>query len=206
MNVENSESIAIVGIGCRLPGDVNGPESYWELLCEGTDALGDIPADRLPIDAFYHPEPGRPGKMYVRRGGFLNGIDQFDAGFFGISPKEASRIDPQQRLTLECAWEALEDAGADPVQLAGKKIGVFIGISTDEYLHLQSRDPQSINAYTNTGGRMCIAANRISYFLDLKGPSETVETACSSSLVAVHPLARVFTRASQRLHSPVVST
>ncbi|MEO2032348.1 MAG: beta-ketoacyl synthase N-terminal-like domain-containing protein, partial [Planctomycetaceae bacterium] len=194
MNVENSEPIAIVGIGCRLPGEVNGPESYWKLLCEGTDALGDIPADRLPIDAFYHPEPGRPGKTYVRTGGFLDGIDQFDAEFFGISPKEASRIDPQQRLTLECTWEALEDAGADPGQLATKKIGVFIGISTDEYLHLQACDPQSINAYTNTGGRMCIAANRISYVLDLKGPSETVETACSSSLVAVH-------RACQSLHT-----
>lgn len=181
-----NEPIAIIGIGCRFPGGADGPERFWRLLTEGVDAITEIPPDRWNIDGFYDPVPGRIGKSISRWGGFLESIDQFDAGFFGISPREAACMDPQHRLLLQAAWEALEDGG---VKVAGgMPAGVFVGISTNDYAQLQFsvNDYRAINPWTATGVVASIAANHISYSLNLRGPSFVVDTACSSSLVAVH--------------------
>ncbi len=182
------EPIAIIGIGCRFPGGANDPDSFWRLLCDGVDAITDIPDDRWNVDLFYDSEAGTPGKTNACRGGFVRGIDQFDANFFGISPREAARMDPQQRLLLEVAWEALEDAGQVPERLGETHTGVFIGISSQDYVFIQhgSGDLTKMDAHTNTGGAMSVAANRISYCLNLRGPSIALDTGCSSSLVAVH--------------------
>jgi acyl transferase domain-containing protein/thioesterase domain-containing protein/acyl carrier protein len=184
----NSEKqpIAIIGIGCRFPGGANSPQAFWKLLRDGTDAITEVPADRWNVDTFYNPDTAKPGKIRTRWGGFIEQIDQFDAQFFGISPREAVRIDPQQRLLLEVAWEALEDGGQVPERLAGSSTGVFIGIYTSDYHDIQLCDRNSIDAYANLGSFYCIAANRISYLLNLNGPSMAVDSACSSSLVAVH--------------------
>lgn len=179
--------IAIVGIGCRFPGDVTGPESFWQFLMAGTDAVGEeIPARRWDMHRYYHPDPTRPGKLYCPRAAFLSEVDQFDASFFGITPGEASRMDPQQRILLEVCWEALEDGGLVPQQLAGSRTGVFIGISSNDYGMLQIQDVNSVSAYTNAGQTCSIASNRISYLFDFHGPSFSVDTACSSSMVALH--------------------
>jgi acyl transferase domain-containing protein/thioesterase domain-containing protein/aryl carrier-like protein len=180
-----NEPIAIVGLGCRFPG-ADGPEAFWTLLVEGRDAVADVPADRWDNDAYYDPTPGAKGKMYTRKGGFLERVDLFDAGFFGVSPREAARMDPQQRLVLEVAWEALEDANIAPDSLSGSQTGVFVGISASDYARMQNSDPNLIDAYAGTGNAHSLTANRLSYFLDLRGPSIAVDTACSSSLVAVH--------------------
>ncbi|MFF1902984.1 type I polyketide synthase [Kitasatospora sp. NPDC058218] len=181
-----SEPIAIVGVGCRFPGGVTDPESYWELLSGGTDAIGEIPPDRWDVDAFYDEEPRRPGRSSTRWGGFLDHIDRFDHEFFGISRREAVSMDPQQRLVLEVAWEALEDAGQAPHALAGSRTGVFLGICSNDYAGLLFREPEDITAHASTGVAHSIASGRLSYLLDLRGPSVSVDTACSSSLVAVH--------------------
>jgi thioester reductase-like protein len=161
--------------------------SFWELLSAGVDAIGEVPEDRWLLRAYYHPDPSRPGKIYSRWGGFLDQIDRFDPHFFGIAPREAAVMDPQQRLLLETAWEALEDAGQVPERLAGTRAGVFIGISSRDYADMQSRPGErSKNPYIAQGSAASIAANRISYFLDLRGPSLAVDTACSSALAAVH--------------------
>lgn len=188
--------IAIVGIGCRFPGGVRTPAEFWKLVCEGVDAITDVPAGRFDVDSVFDPDPGKPGKLYTRWGGFLDTVDAFDADFFGISPREARHIDPQQRLLLEVAWEALEDAGQPPDHLAGSGAGVFVGISTNDYgqLQFQPRNAHLIGTHTLAGGGFCIAANRISYFLDLHGPSLAVDTACSSSLTALHLASQSLTR------------
>ena len=170
------EPIAIIGIGCRFPG-ADGPSDFWRLLCDGVDAVTEIPPDRWDADASVNAT--------TRWGGFLDQIDRFDPQFFGISPREAARTDPQQRLMLEVAWEALEDAGQVPERLAGSRTGVFVGISTSDYGNFQLGQPALIDAYTGTGSAMSIAANRLSYFYDFRGPSMAVDTACSSSLVAI---------------------
>lgn len=179
------ESIAIIGLGCRFPGAIN-PESFWQLLQNGVDAITEVPKARWDIDQFYDPEPGKPGKMSTRWGGFLEQIDRFDAEFFGISPREVERMDPQQRLVLEVAWEAIEHAGIAPDSLSGSQTGVFMGIGNYDYCRLLAQDITSTSAYDGTGNTLSIAANRLSYILNLRGPSVVVETACSSSLVAVH--------------------
>jgi len=179
------EAIAIIGIGCRFPGASN-PQSFWDLLRNGTDAIREVPADRFSLPDFYDSDPAAPGKMITRWGGFIEQVDQFDAHFFGISPREAVRMDPQQRLLLEVAWEALEDAGQVRERLAGTPTGVFIGISNNDYGRSQFNDPDRIDAYAGTGNALSIAANRISYIFDFRGPSIAVDSACSSSLVAVH--------------------
>jgi len=181
-----SEPIAIIGMGCRLPGKTNSPEAFWKLMLDGVDAVGEVPVDRWDIGSYYHPNPAQPGKMYTRQGAFLEQVDQFEPEFFGISPREAERMDPQQRLILEVAWEALEDAGQVTQHLAGTKTGVFVGVCSPDYSVWHSKDPYSINSYTNVGGALSIAANRISYVFDFHGPSMAVDTACSSSLLAVH--------------------
>ncbi len=180
------EPIAIVGMGCRFPGGANSPEAYWDLLASGKDAITEIPADRWNAQAFYSPNPKAPGKTVSRWGGFIDSIDRFDARFFGISPREAVHMDPQQRILLECVWQALEDGGLVPEQLEGSATGVFIGISGMEYSNLVKLDLHRIDGHTGTGVALSVAANRISYLFDLKGPSMVVDTACSSSLVAVH--------------------
>jgi acyl transferase domain-containing protein/acyl-CoA synthetase (AMP-forming)/AMP-acid ligase II/acyl carrier protein len=181
------EPVAIIGIGCRLPG-ANNVDAFWQLLREGIDAITEVPADRWDSRAFYSADAvPPPGKMNTRWGGFLDQVDQFDAAFFGIAPREATHMDPQQRLLLEVAWEALEDAGQVPARLAGTQAGVFIGLATSEYSTMQLNQPGGrVDAYASTGGAMSIAANRLSYFFDFRGPSMTVDTACSSSLVAIH--------------------
>ena len=183
-----AEPIAIIGLGCQFPGGANDPESFWELLQNGVDAISEVPADRWDIEAYYDPDPDALGKISTRWGGFLTGVDQFDASFFGISPREARSLDPQQRLVLEVCWQALEHAGLAPAELAGSPAGVFIGITTNDYLQLQTRfnSQTEIDAYRITGNSLNSTAGRLSYTLGLQGPAMVVDTACSSSLVAVH--------------------
>ena len=181
----NAEAIAVIGIGCRFPG-AKDPRAFWTLLHDGVDAIGEVPAERFNVNDFFDPDPAAPGKMVTRWGGFIEQVDQFDAPFFGISPREAARMDPQQRLLLEVAWEALEDAGQTRERLAGTPTGVFIGISNNDYGRIQFNDLDRIDAYAGTGNALSIAANRISYVFDFRGPSIAIDTACSSSLVAVH--------------------
>jgi epothilone polyketide synthase D len=183
-----AEPIAIVGMGCRFPGAVQDLASFWRLLREGVDASDEVPADRWDASAFYDPNPDAPGKAYTRRGSFLTHVDEFDAEFFGISPREALAMDPQQRLLLEVVWEALEDAGIIPARLRGSATGVWVGLCLDDYARrtLSSGDARDIDAYNTLGNTRSIAAGRISYVLDLHGPTLQLDTACSSSLVAIH--------------------
>jgi acyl transferase domain-containing protein/thioesterase domain-containing protein/acyl carrier protein len=183
-----NEPLAIVGIGCRFPGEANSPQAFWQMLCAGTDAIREVPPDRWSIAAYYDPIPGRPGKTYSKWGGFLDRIDLFDPSFFGISAREADAIDPQQRLLLEASWEAFEDAGRPLDSVRGSSTGVFVGISTIDYAVMQHQDigPGSADIYSATGTAFSIAANRISYCFDLRGPSLAVDTACSSALTACH--------------------
>lgn len=182
----DAPGVAIVGMACRFPGHANSLAAYWQLLCAGIDATGEVPAERFDIDAFYDPDPARPGRLNMRRGAFIDAAAKFDARFFGISAREARQIDPQQRLLLEIAWEAIEDAGITAQQLRGSRTGVFIGISTHDFAdRLIGRD-DSVESHHAQGSTASIAANRISYAFDLRGPSVAVDTACSSSLTAVH--------------------
>ncbi|WP_018385947.1 type I polyketide synthase [Wenjunlia vitaminophila] len=181
-----TEPIAVVGLGCRFPGGVVDGDSYWRLLTDGTDAVGEIPADRWDNDAYYDEEPGRPGKINTRAGGFLDRIDRFDHDFFGISKREALAMDPHQRLALEVSWEALENAGLSPAGLAGSRTGVFMGACSLDYVMAQGNDPADVSAYTSSGSALSFIPARIAYLLDLRGPNLSVDTACSSSLVAVH--------------------
>ncbi len=183
------EPLAIVGIGCHLPGGATTPESFWNLLCTEVDATCTVPESRWNVAKYHDPNPAKVGKMVTRRGGFLPDIDQFDAQFFGISPREANLLDPQQRLLLQTTWEALEDGGIPADGLAGTDVGVFIGGFTLDYQLLQNQGRTSryrFKSHSSTGMMMTMLANRISYAFDLRGPSMTIDTACSSSLVAVH--------------------
>ena len=182
------EPIAIVGMGCRFPGGADGPDAFWQLLREGRDAIREVPRERWDVDALYDPDPAAAGKVASRWGGFLDGVDGFDAAFFGISPREAVHMDPQQRLWLEVAWEALEDAGQDLARLAGSATGVFVGVHShaSDYLWLQYLDPEGMDPFTGPGTAHNLLAGRLSYQLDLQGPGLVVDTACSSSLLAVH--------------------
>src|ERR1051326_639571 len=161
------EPIAIVGQGCRLPGGADNPEAFWRLLRAGRDAVREIPAGRWDVDACYSPDPDAPGKMYTREGGFLDEVDTFDPNFFGIAPREVPTLDPQHRLLLEVAWEALEDAAQPIDRLFGSQTGVFVGLSTNDYLHLQTRggDLSRFDPYVSTGNAPSIAAGRLAYIL-----------------------------------------
>lgn len=177
--------IAIIGVSGRFPGAANCDE-LWQLLDEGRDAVTEIPEDRWPIQEYHDANPNAPGKMNTRRGGFVDGVDQFDPGFFGISQREAAKMDPQQRMLLEVAWEALENAGQSPRRLAGSRTGTYIGINQIDYALLQIQQQSSFDIYSTTGNGFCFAAGRLSFALGLNGPNMAVDTACSSSLVAVH--------------------
>jgi acyl transferase domain-containing protein/NADPH:quinone reductase-like Zn-dependent oxidoreductase/SAM-dependent methyltransferase/acyl carrier protein len=182
------ERIAIIGVGCRFPGGVSSKDSLWRLLIEGREGVVEVPPDRWNVERYYDAEPGVAGKSIALRGGFLDAIDQFDPQFFGISPREAPYVDPQHRLLLETAWEAIEDAGLLLDFERGTDLGVFVGISHNDYQGIQSTsfDHFSIGPHTPTGSAHSIAANRISYCLNLRGPSVAMDTACSSALTAVH--------------------
>jgi acyl transferase domain-containing protein/acyl-CoA synthetase (AMP-forming)/AMP-acid ligase II/surfactin synthase thioesterase subunit/acyl carrier protein len=185
----STEPIAVIGMACRFPGEANDLESYWSLLADGVDAISETPPERWDVDLYYDPRPAIPGKMNTRWGGFIQGVENFDAEFFGIAPYEATEIDPQQRLLLEVAWRAFENAGLTLEQLSGSETGVFVGISTSDYLHLQislKSGMEHYNAYSGLGNSYCISANRLSYLFNLRGPSVAVDTACSSSLTALH--------------------
>ena len=175
-----------MGIGCRFPGNVTGPESLWRLLLDGEDAVGEVPADRWDADAFYDPDPAAPGRMTTKWGGFVSDVAGFDADFFGITPREAEAMDPQQRMLLEVAWESLEHAGIAPDSLSGSRTGVIVGMSSWDYTIVNIEHRAEIDAYLSTGNPHSAAVGRIAYLLGLRGPAVAVDTACSSSLVAVH--------------------
>ncbi len=181
-----ARSIAIVGIGCRFPGGVCDAESFWGLLREGRDVIGEIPPDRFDLSHYYDARPATPGRVMTRWGGFLERLEEFDPLFFGISPREAERLDPQQRLLLETAWEALEDAGQDVNALEGSATGVFVGQWLSDFENRLFTDAEAVDFYMTTGSGRYASSGRISYLLGLTGPSITIDTACSSSLVAVH--------------------
>lgn len=180
------DKIAIVGVACRFPGGVADLDSLWCLLSDGREAVSAPPADRFDLDRYWDSNQLRPGKSYTFAGGYLGDITGFDAGFFGISPREAACIDPQQRLLLELGVEALDDAGIDPGALAGTDAAVFVGVSALDYAGQQMLTPSGIGPYTNSGAALSNTANRLSYHLDVHGPSLKVDTACASSLNAVH--------------------
>ncbi|GAA2441834.1 hypothetical protein GCM10010191_67630 [Actinomadura vinacea] len=185
----DGEPVAVVGIGCRFPGgdrDLTGPGDYWRFLTGSGDAIRDVPEGRWDAFDDGSPEVGDLLARTTRLGGFLDDVAAFDARFFGITPREAAVMDPQQRLVLEVAWEAFEHAGLAPAALRGSRTGVFVGVSAPEYAAFTASDPVALEAFTATGAALSIIANRLSYLLDLRGPSMIVDTACSSSLVAAH--------------------
>jgi acyl transferase domain-containing protein/NADPH:quinone reductase-like Zn-dependent oxidoreductase/SAM-dependent methyltransferase/acyl carrier protein len=192
--------VAIIGIGCRVPG-ADGPDAFWRLLDGGVDATGPVPEGRWDHDRLYEPDPERTGRISTRRGGFIDRIDAFDATLFGISLREARSMDPQQRLFLQTAWEALEHAGIAPDTLSGSSTGVFCGVTSSDYTYLQvaARDPALLDAHFTSGIAHSVLSGRLSYLLGLQGPSITIDTACSSSLVAVHQAIQSLRRGETRL-------
>jgi acyl transferase domain-containing protein len=186
----DTEPIAVVGMGCRLPGGVNNPDEYWQLLQDGRSGIVRVPPERWDADAYYSEDHTVPGTICTREGGFLTSWqpDEFDAEFFGIAPREAAAMDPQQRLVLEVAWEALENAGITPPSIRGTQTGVFIGLTTNDYwlTFAGKLRPEDIDPYIPFGNAANFAAGRLAYFLGARGPALVVDTACSSSLVAVH--------------------
>lgn len=182
----SAEPIAIVGIGCRFPGGVNDPASFWRLLCEGTTAITETPASRFDVDRFFDERPATPGRVMTRWGGYLDHLDELDAGFFGLSPREAERLDPAQRLLLEVTWEAFEDAGQNVARLDGSNTGVFVGQWLSDFESRLFEDPEGVDFYMTTGSGRYASSGRLSYVFGLQGPSLTLDTACSSSLAAIH--------------------
>jgi myxalamid-type polyketide synthase MxaB len=181
-----SEPIAVVGMGCRVPGAPN-LDAFWDLLSGGVDAITEVPKERWDIEEYYDPDPEKPGKMYTRWGGFLKDIEGFSPEFFGISPREAASMDPQQRLMLEVSWEALEHAAMPVERLQNSQVGVFVGVGATDYSDLGVlRGPDAIDPYNGTGASFSVASGRLSYLLGVRGPSLALDTACSSSLAAVH--------------------
>ena len=181
-----AEPVAVVGIGCRFPGNVSGPEDFWQFLLEGRDAITEVPGQRWDADAYYDSDPFAAGFATSRWGGFLPDVAGFDADFFGVSPREAEAMDPQQRVLLEVAWEALEHAGIPPDSLGGTATAVMMGVYYNEYQSMSAADTDRISAYSATGNAHSVTVGRLSYLLGLRGPSVAVDTACSSSLVAIH--------------------
>ena len=182
----SAEPIAIVGLGCRLPGGVNDEASLWRVLRDGVDTIEKVPADRWNCHAHHDSDPDHPGTTWNETGGFLDNVAGFDASFFGISPREAASMDPQQRLMLEVAWEAFENAAIAPDTLEGSATGVYVGVGNSDYGRMLLAEPNHIDAYAGSGGSVSVIAGRLAYLLGLQGPAIVVDTACSASLVAVH--------------------
>jgi acyl transferase domain-containing protein/NADPH:quinone reductase-like Zn-dependent oxidoreductase len=181
-----ADPIAIVGMACRLPGGADTPDRFWQVMRDSVCAVREAPPDRWNGEVWYDPDLSTAGKTVTKSGCFLDRIDTFDADYFGISAREAARMDPQQRLFLEVAIEGLDDAGLSKRMLAGSRTGVFVASYHNDYAQLQFSDPDAIDLRTLTGSLHSVLANRLSYFLDLRGPSISIDTACSASLVAVH--------------------
>ncbi|PRQ04170.1 Phthiocerol synthesis polyketide synthase type I PpsC [Enhygromyxa salina] len=185
LSVVADEPVAIVGLGCRFPG-ANSPEAFWRLLHDGVDAVTEVPIDRWDSERWYNSDPAAAGKSATRWGGFLDQVDRFDPAFFGISPRETREMDPQQRIFLEVAWEALESGGVIPRSLVDSATAVFAGAMWNDWDRVVGDDPTRIQQHSATGHDPGIIAGRLSYLLGVRGPSLTVNTACSSSLVAIH--------------------
>ncbi|XP_023596403.1 uncharacterized protein LOC111822330 [Trichechus manatus latirostris] len=183
--MEKNDEVAIVGIGCNFPGG-EGVENFWQVLMEGRNCAVEISPERFDIKEWYAADENTPGKSQTRRAAFIDGLNEFDNKLFGISDSEAEHMDPQQKLLLECTYRALESAGIPAEEVAGSRMGVFIGVMNRDYELMSLRNPRTANHYDATGSAVSIAANRISYVFNLTGPSLAIDTACSSSLVALY--------------------
>ena len=184
------KGFAIVGIGCRFPGGVTSLEGLWNVLSGGKDVVTSVPGERFDLARYWHPDRKASGRTCSVSAGIVGDVKKFDAAFFGMSPKEAEALDPQQRMMLEMAWEAFEDAGIAPSEAAGSKTAVYVGAASTDMGIIHADDPSMTGPYAMTGTSLSIIANRLSYFFDLHGPSMTIDTACSSSLVALHEACR----------------